>query len=107
MSVTWFNVTESFPDLQSPRAGKAQADEGSIWLHIFTLDLGFCFILNNYTMWRREPEKNTSGFGVVRQRKEPEQGASFHLQNKFTAPVPPSQVTSVEHLPKVKGKAGA
>lgn len=57
MSVTWFNVAESFPDLQSPRAGKAQADEGSIWLHIFTLDLGFCFILNNYTMWRREPEK--------------------------------------------------
>lgn len=37
MSVTWFNVTESFPDLQSPRAGKAQADEGSIWLHILPL----------------------------------------------------------------------
>lgn len=35
--MTWFNVTESFPDLQSPLAGKAQADEGSIWLHILPL----------------------------------------------------------------------
>lgn len=52
MSVTWFNVTESFPDLQSLRVWKAQADESSIWLHIFTLVLGFCFILNKQTAWR-------------------------------------------------------
>lgn len=54
MSVTWFNVTESFPDLQSPRAGKAQVDEGSIWLHILPLFwVGFfCFILNKQTVWR-------------------------------------------------------
>lgn len=41
--VTRFNVTESFPDLQSPRAGKAPADEGSVWLH--TLALFWVFVL--------------------------------------------------------------
>lgn len=45
--MTWFNVTESFPDLQSPRAGKAQADEGSIWLHILPLIWGFVLHLTN------------------------------------------------------------
>lgn len=43
MIVTWFNVTESFPDLQSPRAGKTWADECSVWLYI--LPLFWVFVL--------------------------------------------------------------
>lgn len=45
--MTWFNVTESFPDLQSSRAGKAQADESSIWLHVLPLFWVFVLYLTN------------------------------------------------------------